>query len=100
MSKKHTKENSITANYAAHRKAMASLSVADIVRAVDYIAALSQFVSKENEVLDDMEAITAPFNNVINELITEEKCVLCGSYLFKSDLSQYDYVCPDCDENF
>ena len=34
------------------------------------------------------------------ECKTNVKCHKCGSYLYLSDLPQYDYVCYECDENF
>ncbi|RFZ76106.1 hypothetical protein DS742_25365 [Lacrimispora amygdalina] len=91
-----------TENYAAHREAMADLSIADVVKITDYVAVLSQFLNDGNEVLDDMDSILAPFEVVINTLRTPETCRHqdCGCYLYKSDLPQYDYVCPECDENF
>lgn len=30
----------------------------------------------------------------------KKKCPKCGKQLYLSDLPQYDYVCPWCDENF
>jgi len=91
-----------TENYAAHMEAISSLSIAHVVKAVDYIVALSQFLNDDNEILDDMDSILEPFYTVINKLRTEETCRHrdCGSNLYKSDLPQYDYVCPACDENF
>ena len=91
-----------TENYIEHSKAISKLSIADIIRAVDYINLLAQFVNKENEILDDTADITAPFNGVIEKLRTAEKCRRqdCGCWLYKSDLPQYDFVCPECDENF
>jgi len=91
-----------TENYAAHMEAISSLSITHVVKAVDYIVALSQFLNNDNEILDDMDSILEPFYTVINKLRTEETCRHgdCGSNLYKSDLPQYDYVCSECDENF
>jgi len=91
-----------TENYAAHMEAISSLSVAQIVKVVDYVVALSQFLNDDNEILDGMDSILEPFYMVVNKLRTEEICRHrgCGSNLYKSDLPQYDYVCPECDENF
>jgi len=91
-----------TSNYADHLKAVSQLSVADIIRTVDYINLLAGFADKNNEVLDDLDNITAPFAGIIEKLRTDEKCRHqdCGGYLYKSDLPQYDFVCPECDENF
>jgi hypothetical protein len=38
--------------------------------------------------------------DVRNSLLTNERCPKCGKRLYLSDLPQYDYVCPWCDENF
>ena len=91
-----------TESYVAHMDAMSGLSVTDLIKAVDYIATLSQFLNQNNEILDDMADILEPLNKVISELRTEETCGHggCDSYLYKSDLPSYDSVCPACDENF
>lgn len=93
---------SCTMNYKAHCAAISQISIVDIIRAVDYINLLAQFVNDENEILDDLDDITAPFDGVIKALRTGEQCrhLDCGSQLYMSDLPQYDFVCPECDENF
>ena len=87
-------------NFEAHRIAIESLSIVDVVRIVDYVNELSTFIPSENEVLDYLEWIVEPFVKICNELRTEKECPYCGCYLFKSDLPQYDYVCAECDQNF
>ena len=91
-----------TKNYLAHREALSSLSIVDIVRVVDYVVSLSQFLNDDLEILNHMDSILEPFYAVIHQLKTEEICRRegCGSSLYKSDLPQYDFVCPLCDENF
>lgn len=91
-----------TANYMDHQQAIAFLSITQIIRITDYLIELSQFVDENNEILDDMEAILQPFHNIITKLRCTEICRHgeCGSYLYKSDLPQYDFVCPNCEENF
>lgn len=90
-----------TDNYLAHNQAIEkNVGVSDIVKAVDYILLLSKFINADNEVWDEMDIILEPFNKIIEELRTEEKCPRCGGSLYKSDVSQYNYVCPDCEENF
>ena len=37
---------------------------------------------------------------IIDQLVTTKRCPHCGGRLLLSDLKQYDYVCPECDENF
>lgn len=90
----------ITKNYKEHQKTIGELSVTAIVKAVDYINQLSTFIPAENEVLDDLADIIEPLEDVIKKCITNKECPHCGTYLFKSDLPQYEYVCADCDENF
>ena len=87
-------------NFEAHKKAVESLSIVDIVKAIDYINELSQFIPQENEVLDYIEDVVEPLVEVQNILLTNKECPHCGCYLFQSDLPQYDYVCAECDENF
>lgn len=89
-----------TKNFRECQEAMSRLSIVNVVKAVDYINELGQFIPCENEVLDYMNGITRPFMNVIKQCRTEKECPYCGCYLFKSDLRQYDYVCVECDENF
>lgn len=97
----HGHEGYCTESYLDHRDAMAELSVTGILRAVDYINTLSQFVNKDNEILDDLDEVINPFNMVLEKLKTDIICWHggCNSRLYKSDLPQYDYVCPECDEN-
>ncbi len=91
-----------TDNYIAHKQALSDLSITEVVKAVDYIVMLSQFLDDDNEILDDMDSILEPFYTVIKQLRTDEICRhgSCGSYLYKSDLPQYDFVCHECNENF
>lgn len=83
-------------------KNISELSIVDIVRAADYMNLLEQFVDHENKLLDDFDTIIKPFNDIIEKLQVNELCrhQNCECYLFKSDLPQYDFVCPVCDENF
>ena len=37
---------------------------------------------------------------IIDQLVTTKRCLYCGGRLLLSDLKQYVYVCPECDENF
>ena len=92
--------NECTDNFADQKEKIAELSIVDIVKAYDYINTISQFVPGNNEVLDDLDVIIEPLGRVIGELRTDETCRHCNGYLFKSDLPQYDYVCPMCNENF
>ena len=87
-------------HFEAHKKAVESLSIVDIVKAIDYINELSRFIPQENEVLDYLEDVVEPLVKVQNILLTNKECPHCGFYLFQSDLPQYDYVCAECDENF
>jgi len=100
MLNEYDNANDRTENFIKHREVMKNLSIANIVRASDYINRLSHFIPQDNEVLDNLEDIQSPLMNAINELRTDKDCVHCGGCLFLSDLPQYDYVCPTCDENF
>ena len=90
-----------TANNENHRRIMANLSGVEIIRVVDYINLLSQFIDRDNEVLDNLTDVLQPLEDVISKLrMTDQSCSRCGGFLYLSDLPQYDCVCPDCDENF
>lgn len=88
-----------TDNYLAHREAISELSICDIVKAVEYINELAQYL--DDKILDEKKTVLEPFEKVMKKLRTEELCRHnCGGCLYKSDLPQYDYVCAECDENF
>ena len=87
-------------NYSKHQRALSNLSITDIVKASDYINELATFIPTNNEVLDYLEDIQKPLLEVIRKLQTKKECPRCGCTLYLSDLPQYDYVCPECDENF
>lgn len=87
-------------NFEAHHRAMENLSIVNIIEVVDYVNELSTFIPSNNEILDYLDDIIAPFVDIIDELRTEVMCPKCGHYLFKSDFPQYKYVCAKCDENF
>ena len=89
-----------TKNYEEHQKTISKLSVVSLIRVVENIDCLSDFINKDNEVLDDIGSMLEPFEKAILQLKTDNLCLHCGGNLYKSDLPQYDYVCPDCDENF
>lgn len=87
-------------NFEACRKAMERLSVADIVRAYDYIYLLRTLIAPDNEALDNFNEVVAPLAKVLRECQTEKSCPSCKQDLFLSDLPQYDYLCVECEENF
>ena len=89
-----------TQNFKECQDAMKALSIADLVKAIDYFHMLQNLLPNTNEVLDDFDDILKPLNDVASACRTDKQCPHCGCYLFKSDLPQYDYVCVDCDENF
>jgi hypothetical protein len=89
-----------SANFVRHGELMGNFSITNIVKAYDYIKLLSQFIPKENEVLDDMDNALSPLLEVIRELQLSKECPHCAAGLFMSDLPQYDSVCVECDENF
>ena len=100
MLNEYDNANDRTENFNKHHEVMSNFSIAALIRASDYINKLSSFIPQDNEVLDDLEEIQSPLKDVIEELRTNEECTHCGGDLFMSDLPQYDYVCPICDENF
>ena len=93
-------DNDRTKNFCIHRETMQTISICDVVKVYDYINLISRFIPQENDVLDDIESIQRPLLEIINKLRSERECPHCGGLLFLSDLPQYDFVCPLCDENF
>ncbi len=48
----------------------------------------------------DLDEVLFPLRVIKERCSTDVKCPHCGRRLYLSDLKQYDYICPDCDENF
>lgn len=44
--------------------------------------------------------VLKPIEDLNNKLITDKLCPKCKAFLYLSDLPDYEYVCPFCDENF
>ena len=93
-----------TGNFKIHREAMQGFSIADIVRAYscidDLVIRLAPNLEERRKLLEDIDHIREPLADLINSLTTDYKCMKCGGWLCCSDLPQYDFVCPGCDENF
>lgn len=89
-----------TQNFKECQATMKELSVADLVRAIDYCYKLQEIFPDTNEIWDEFDDVLEPLKEIASICRTYKQCPHCGSYLFKSDLPQYDYVCVDCDENF
>lgn len=89
-----------TENYKKEQSIISGLSITDIVKVSDYINELASFIPADNEVLDYLEDIQGPLMDVIKKCKTDKECPHCGCSLYLSDLPQYEYVCPECDENF
>ena len=100
LCKKNEYEEEATNNYKEHQRALSDLSITDIVKASDYINELASFIPDNNEVLDCLGSIQEPLLKVIEILQTKEECPHCGCILYSSDLPQYRFVCPECNENF
>ena len=89
-----------TKNFKGYKEAIGNISVTNICDLMEYINQLTTYIPENDHVLDDLNDIIEPFEKVINRVTTNKICPHCKSYLFKSDLPQYDYVCKICDENF
>ena len=88
-------------NYKKHNEIILNkLSIADIVRILDYVTQLSALIPQENEILDDFDEIFSQLIKTEKELRTNKKCPHCSGTLYLSDVPDYEYVCPICDENF
>lgn len=68
----------------------------------------TQNYKKWKSVTDELKSLGVDVNvytlfrvrDLIGQLETEKRCPKCGCQLLLSDLKQYDYLCPECDENF
>lgn len=49
---------------------------------------------------NELDEVLFPLRVLKERCATEVKCPVCGEFLYLSDLKQYDFVCPNCDENF
>ena len=85
--------------YKKHQEAISTLSITELIRAVDYIHCTNDLLG-DNEVTDDTEAILEPLEKVIAKCDASKVCNRCGLPLYFSGLPNYDYVCVECDENF
>lgn len=101
-----------TQNYRDHQEIISKLSISTLVKIHDCLFDLYEDINEgedflflgeeeektfKEEILELRNSILQP---IIKELLTEKTCPHCKTFLFKSDSPQYDYVCPDCDENF
>lgn len=89
-----------TKNYKEYKKTIKNISIVDICNLIDYVEKITDHIPKNDHVLDDFNDIIEPFEKIINRITTNKICPHCKSYLLKSDLPQYDYVCKICNENF
>ena len=93
-----------TDNYIDHRIVMADLSIATIVKAIEHIGVFLQTSSLKHEEKEDLQSDIksdlSSFYEAIKKLRTDQPCPHCDINLYKSDLPQYDFICPYCDENF
>ena len=46
------------------------------------------------------DALVSVVHEIVKELTTDKKCPRCDAKLYCSDLSDYDYICVECEENF
>jgi hypothetical protein len=72
-------ENS-TQNFKACQEAMKELSVADLVRAIDYFYKLQEIFPDTNEVFDDFNDILKPLTYVASACRTYKQCPHCGCW--------------------
>lgn len=94
-----------TKNYLKAKEEMEGISVVDLIRTkwlLDELYDAAVFANEkiENRVADEYKETYAFLERVTDYLITNADCPKCGHALYCSDLPQYDYVCPMCDENF
>lgn len=78
-----------------------NLSIVDLIYTYDFINKICSVIPQNNEVLDDIEEVQTKLLYVIDKCKAENKtCPKCSGQLYLTDVEGYDYICPDCDENF
>lgn len=92
-------------NYAKFVDEMTHLSGTDLDGVRKFIAEAEKLLSEIDDVgavrlIQDKDELLRGFNKLMKSVDTEKICPRCGHKLMLSDLPQYDYVCPECDENF
>lgn len=96
----------VSNNYQWFTDCMAGISVTDVVRLVRFVERMEKSLHTDTiegvHCKQDYETETEQLYRLVSQLESEDKkvCPRCGGLLYVSDLPQYDYVCPDCDENF
>lgn len=75
--------------YQDFEEAKAGVSTTDLVNLLKLL--------EENSIEDDRMTF---LKKAVADLKTNKVCPHCGGTLYKSDLPQYRYVCPECEENF
>lgn len=50
--------------------------------------------------VEDFKEDLKPLLTFVDKITINKRCPKCGELLLKSDLPQYNYVCPLCEENF
>ena len=88
--------NKATENFKAMKENIETLTLGDIFNIHNVIVSLQCGV----EPCVDVEEVISMLDDVIMACTTGAICPKCGDNLFFSDLTQYDYVCIGCDENF
>ena len=70
--------------------------ISDNVDVFSLIKLYEKIISKPHK-LDEEELW---LKDIIEQLETDIPCPRCHNNLYLSDLSDYDYFCPECVENF
>lgn len=93
-------------NYKKADKVLSNVDVETIAKACSAITTLISNMNIDADYekrLCEVNEKVADILNIGRALKTHgkhNKCPKCGRQLYLSDLPQYDYVCPWCDENF
>lgn len=92
-----------------YKKANKILSNVDVTTVAKACSAISTLISNMN-IGADYDMLLSEINEKVADILNigralktygkKKKCPKCGKQLYLSDLPQYDYVCPWCDENF
>lgn len=93
-------ETDTSENYKKQVEEVSKLSITQLVEIRNLINKLCALVPADNEIYSEMETIIEPLYAVTRKCKTNHKCPVCGGRLYLSDLPQYDFVCPQCSENY
>lgn len=100
MQKKYCTESK-TESYQNYVEALLStISLGDMIRLLNLATALCDAAPGYNELVEETMLLVEDVDEKLAAFRIGQNCPRCGEPLYLSDLSQYDSVCYECEENF